>query len=576
MQQILHVVVVGFHHKKGCQVEFSYPKLNGSGEGGLPDEWVHLPSLALPDGAHNTTDDVIFFVLPSRDNPQEAVFGISCYRQIPASDLVAKSDDVTRSTVQKSVCVLSRAPLFGALKAKLELITRAYFEERDFRKVEVLSQMYSNLCDMFNGEAVDGQAASIDISVQDLFTRFRHRALILFKLLLLERKVVFNISPAQLLGTTMLALVSLYPKMLEEGLRYCTSPCTHPETTETTSQATEEDENEDLGDEIVIPPSKAILDDDPFTKKDSFGFPLSIFTNGNLFHPYLSISYLDMIRSKSVRGFAIGATNALFVTKRDLIDAIVTREVSLTSADLRFGDYILRSIEENKKSSAVFEGNDEWLRLRMREYLLAMAASSRSDLAVAVADYGAPFIHSWRFTRNYRIWMLGQHEDLSGVAPGHAFAGQLGVYDVLLRVEHTVSGSEGARRALSAITSTGKNIGETGQKVRQSFTTWFKGGVQNAEEATESPESSATAQVLPCLSRGSKRCFRGVRVSDDAIAQGDTSGQNDRRATSSWINGSEREQLANKVKSISSWIRGTQRNEEAGSTSQSPSEESTR
>ncbi|XGW15638.1 hypothetical protein V3C99_001243 [Haemonchus contortus] len=568
MQQILHVVVVGFHHKKGCQVEFSYPKLNGSGEGGLPDEWVHLPSLALPDGAHNTTDDVIFFVLPSRDNPQEAVFGISCYRQIPASDLVAKSDDVTRSTVQKSVCVLSRAPLFGALKAKLELITRAYFEERDFRKVEVLSQMYSNLCDMFNGEAVDGQAASIDISVQDLFIRFRHRALILFKLLLLERKVVFNISPAQLLGTTMLALISLYPKMLEEGLRYCTSPCTHPETTETTSQAAEEDENEDLGDEIVIPPSKAILDDDPFTKKDSFGFPLSIFTNGNLFHPYLSISYLDMIRSKSVRGFAIGATNALFVTKRDLIDAIVTidaqdigqiefvdsnlkREVSLTSADLRFGDYILRSIEENKKSSAVFEGNDEWLRLRMREYLLAMAASSRSDLAVAVADYGAPFIHSWRFTRNYRIWMLGQHEDLSGVAPGHAFAGQLGVYDVLLRVEHTVSGSEGARRALSAITSTGKNIGETGQKVRQSFTTWFKGGVQNAEEATESPESSEL--------------------------EGDTSGQSDRRATtSSWINGSEREQLANKVKSISSWIRGTQRNEEAGSTSQSPSEESTR
>ncbi|KAK6038880.1 hypothetical protein COOONC_23615, partial [Cooperia oncophora] len=80
---------------------------------------------------------------------------------ISLQDLVAKSDDVTRSTVQKSVCVLSRAPLFGALKAKLELITRAYFAERDFRKVEVLSQMYSNLCDMFNGETVDGQATCI-------------------------------------------------------------------------------------------------------------------------------------------------------------------------------------------------------------------------------------------------------------------------------------------------------------------------------------------------------------------------------------------------------------------------------
>ncbi|KAK5978255.1 hypothetical protein GCK32_006903 [Trichostrongylus colubriformis] len=322
--------------------------------------------------------------------------------------------------------------------------------------------MYSNLCDMFNGETVDGQAACMDISVQDLFDRFRHRALILFKLLLLERKVIFNISPAHLLGTTMLALASLYPKMLEEGLLYCTSPCLRSETTP--PRTTEEDENSDLGDEIVIPPSRAILDDEPLIKKDSFGFPLSIFTNGNLFHPYLSISYLDMIRSKAVRAFAIGATNALFVTKRDLIDAIVT-------------------------------GNDEWLRLRMREYLLAMGASSRSDLAVAVADYGAAFIHSWRFTRNYRIWMLGQHEDLSGVAPGHAFAGQMGVYDVLLRVEHTVSGSEGARRAINALTSTGKNIGETGNKVRQSLTTWLKGGVPVTEEAAECTESSSVSSL---------------------------------------------------------------------------------
>ncbi|PIO70352.1 hypothetical protein TELCIR_07800 [Teladorsagia circumcincta] len=178
--------------------------------------------------------------------------------------------------------------------------------------------------------------------------------------------------------------------MLEEGLRYCSSPCAHSETTESAARNKEENENDDLGDEIVIPSSKAILDNDPLARKDSFGFPLSIFTNGNLFHPYLSISYLDMIRSKSVRGFAIGATNALFVTKRDLIDAIVTiddqdigqiefvdgnlkREVPLTSADLRFGDYILKNIEENKKSSA---------------------------------------------GRNYRIWMLGQHDDLIGVAPG--------------------------------------------------------------------------------------------------------------------------------------------------------------
>ncbi|KIH52126.1 hypothetical protein ANCDUO_17774 [Ancylostoma duodenale] len=146
---------------KAVQVEYSYPKLDGDGEGGLPEEWINLPSLALPDGAHNSDSDTIFFILPSRECSGEAIFGISCYRQIAAKDLVSKTDDVTRSTVQKSVCVLSRVPLFGALRAKLEVITRAYFAERDFAKVEVLSQMYTNLCEMFDSDVIDEQAASI-------------------------------------------------------------------------------------------------------------------------------------------------------------------------------------------------------------------------------------------------------------------------------------------------------------------------------------------------------------------------------------------------------------------------------
>uniref|UniRef100_A0A183EI83 UDENN domain-containing protein n=1 Tax=Gongylonema pulchrum TaxID=637853 RepID=A0A183EI83_9BILA len=133
----------------------------------LPAAWQHLPSLALPDGAHNVdhglnypslvscfvsffstvekkrlkllkcvnNSHVIYFLLPSLDNPNRSVFGISCYRQILAKDLLNKSTDVTRSTVQKSVCVLSRIPLFGVLTAKLQLITEVYFNERDFAKV---------------------------------------------------------------------------------------------------------------------------------------------------------------------------------------------------------------------------------------------------------------------------------------------------------------------------------------------------------------------------------------------------------------------------------------------------------
>ena len=57
---VLHVVVIGFHHKKGCQVEYSWPPLIHDGDcrsHDLPAQWKHLPSLALPDGSHNYDAD---------------------------------------------------------------------------------------------------------------------------------------------------------------------------------------------------------------------------------------------------------------------------------------------------------------------------------------------------------------------------------------------------------------------------------------------------------------------------------------------------------------------------------------
>lgn len=47
--------------------------------------------------------------------------------------------------MQKSVCVISSIPLYGLLKAKLELITQAYFNQCDFDKVELLAEMYEHL-----------------------------------------------------------------------------------------------------------------------------------------------------------------------------------------------------------------------------------------------------------------------------------------------------------------------------------------------------------------------------------------------------------------------------------------------
>ncbi|KFM60067.1 Late secretory pathway protein AVL9-like protein, partial [Stegodyphus mimosarum] len=159
---IIHVFVIGFHHKKGCVVEYSYPPLfdgdNGKGSD-LPEPWKHLPTLALPDGAHNYEQDTIYFHLPSLEKPHQTVYGISCYRQMNAQNLIRRSSDITRETVQKSVCVISRIPLYGLIQAKLELITHAYFDERDFSKVSLLEETFKNLNSSLPKDFSDGQQA---------------------------------------------------------------------------------------------------------------------------------------------------------------------------------------------------------------------------------------------------------------------------------------------------------------------------------------------------------------------------------------------------------------------------------
>ncbi|ULT99389.1 hypothetical protein L3Y34_000608 [Caenorhabditis briggsae] len=468
MHPILNVVVVSFHHKRGCEVEYSHPKLDGSGEAGLPDEWHLLPSLALPDGVHNCQKDTIFFLLPSKEEPRKCVFGISCYRQIDSKELLNKSDDVTRASVQKAVCVLSRIPLFGPLKAKLEVITQAYFEQKDFSKVDVLAQMYTNLCDIFDenltGEYFSNLAHHVsEISIQELFVRFRHRALLLFKLFLLERKVLFIAPTGLRLGETMLAIVSMFPKLLEEGLYYATIGVNTNDKTKAVNQEKKSSDiviEEDVGVQLTRY--------DPLKEKDSCGFPLSLFTQGCSFDPYLSIQSMDYI--SKTQSCIVGATNALFAVKKDLFDVIV----------------------KMKTSTSEFDGSDEWIRLQMKNYLLGLVATSRSDLQAAVPHFGVAFVNEWRRTKNHKIWVANKHEDLASVPPGHMFSEQMGVYDVYLRFEHAVNGVEGASKVIGTVNTAGKNlgtsIGETGSRVKAKFTNWWNRKNPAAQEGIEQAE----------------------------------------------------------------------------------------
>ena len=84
---VLHILVVGFHHKKGCQIEYSYPPLDPESVANpheCPELWKNLPSLAMPDGSHNFVEDTVYFHLPSLTHEGKTVYGVSTYRQIEA------------------------------------------------------------------------------------------------------------------------------------------------------------------------------------------------------------------------------------------------------------------------------------------------------------------------------------------------------------------------------------------------------------------------------------------------------------------------------------------------------------
>ncbi|XP_049605978.1 late secretory pathway protein AVL9 homolog [Syngnathus scovelli] len=562
---VLHIVVVGFHHKKGCQVEFSYPPLmphEGHDSNMLPEEWKYLPFLALPDGAHNYQEDTVYFHLPPLADDTKCVYGVSCYRQIEAKALKVRQADVTRETVQKSVCVLSRVPLFGLLQAKLQLITHAYFEEKDFSQISILKELYEHMNGSLRGSALDGSQVFLGLSPRDLILHFRHKVLILFKLILLEKKVLFYVSPVSRLVGTLMAVLSLFPGMMEHGLvdsshyrpKSSVSDDCDPATGISGAEEFESVSASELrGDGDVKPrlkpPSRSspessesdwetldpgVLDEGteggapaaPITmqplggqggvaqgllsglEEDQYGMPLAIFTKGYLCLPYMALQQHHLLSDVAVRGFVAGATNILFRQQRHLSDAVVEVEeaavhihdgdlrkvLGLTTADLRFADYLLKHVMENRDDVFLdgtgWEGGDEWIRAQFALYLHALLASClQEDNERLLADYGAPFIASWKVTHNYRLWHSNKHAAMAAVTPGHPFQGQYSVTDVKLRLTHSVHNSERGKKIGNAMMTTSRSVVQTGKAVGQSV-----GGALTSAKSAMSSWFSTLAQ----------------------------------------------------------------------------------
>ncbi|KAI8141594.1 transport protein Avl9-domain-containing protein [Fennellomyces sp. T-0311] len=470
---IAALLVVGFHHAHGPIVEFCVPPLPQQDNNAqqkllekltVPEEWSFLPFLALPDGAHQKDEDFAYFHLPPVPGwpvAESTLFGISCNRQIAAKDLLVKTPDVTRSIVQKAVVILARQPIFGPLRQKLAVITSAWFNQKDFTQLDILYNLYHNLQTTYRGP-IDDSTLYMGTSLRELLHKFKSKTLVLLKLLLLEKRILFYGYPVERLCTFEYSLISLVPGLLR-SLQDSGDP--DLDTSEKFLRTTE---------------AKELTNGNKESLLRFMGLPLRLFEKGSFFQPYLPLQQIDMLSSEKTRSYVIGTTNQIFFHhKSDIkIDVLVNVEtgslefhnqqlsniVGPTMADRRWMEKIVRVVNDtwdekdpSRTLQNTYLGSDDYLRARFEEYILSMLSSMKhaQDANLLpetmddqqephdevmrdddreknyLSDYGMNWVMAWRETSNFALWnQYTDHEIYEIVEPGHPGMGNISITDI--------------------------------------------------------------------------------------------------------------------------------------------------
>lgn len=298
---VLGLALVDFNHLQGPRIEFSLGDVFTD-----PEIAANLPFLALPDGAHLSTEDYSYFhLVPSNEPNPSTIFGISCNRQIPAADLLVKDVDVTRSTVQKAVVVLASKPVFGPIRDKLGVVTRALFEQRDFTSKEILIDFAASLETSLRSQLTES-GLYMGTSLRELVHTFRQRTLILLKALILQKKIMFYGHPVERLCTYQYSLISLLPGLLQT-LEDCGSP-------PLASRAP------------TLTKPQSLKTSDRKSMLAYLGLPLDVFGKDAFFQPYVSLQQLDML--KETPSWLVGSTNSI-VTAQSGVDLLVNVGIRL-------------------------------------------------------------------------------------------------------------------------------------------------------------------------------------------------------------------------------------------------------
>ncbi|KLU85989.1 LAlv9 family protein [Magnaporthiopsis poae ATCC 64411] len=445
------VSVVDFHHARGPEVEWWFGAADGF-DPAVEYDWSLLPFMALSDGAHASTEDFSYFTLvrPATDtSPATSLFGISCTRQMDASQLKVRPADVTRSTVQKAVVVIADGPRsFGMLRERLSVVTKAWFAQREFTDVEILRRFQESLADeKARGMLSDGEDRDqyLGLSLRELVREFRWQTLVLFKCCLLQPKMLFFGSRCERLCMMQFSLISLIP-----GLLHRLQDCAGPEL--------------DSYEKSLTKPS-GVKTSDRRSLLAYMGLPLQIFGKGSLYGPYTPLQQLDILADFGTKSYIVGSTNSLLLQQRDRYSDILVNlddnTVSITSpslksalylssADKRWIESITAEVNETwdesnpgRPSTMGYRGSEESIRLQFEDYILSMLAAVKAHkwqvkhkdnprMALThlendpSTDFNPDWVDGWMKTENFRIWDAHTDDSLFDIAePKHPCASGL-------------------------------------------------------------------------------------------------------------------------------------------------------
>ncbi|KAJ5664222.1 hypothetical protein N7507_004953 [Penicillium longicatenatum] len=527
------VLVIDFHHARGPEVEHC---IGDEGTNPATDnDWSLLPFMALSDGAHLSTEEFSYFTLRRKETPEvpaTSLFGIACSRQLDAKLLINRHPDVTRSTVQKAVVVVTDSPQrVGQLREKLSVVTSAWFAQRDFADIDILKKFREGLVISLSNDSSKDQ--NLGLSLREMIHEFKYQTLVLFKGLLLQPKMLFFGTRCERLCMIQFSLISLIPGLIN-SLQDCADPAFDSYT------------------QSVEKPT-SLKTSDRSSLLAYMGLPLQIFGKGSMFGPYTPLQQLDLLADDGTKSYVVGSTNSLLLQQKDRYSDILInldedsinisslplqRALALSVADRRWIDVLTQIVNEtwddahpSRPKTLGFMGSEEFIRLQFEEYLLALLSSmkyheelvshtlgdsphrSRAQLqnfnieGDPALDFNAEFLAQWQKTSNYALFSRLTSDALlfSITEPRHPSAGGLTMEDIQRRLSQQVADLHLDERVREGREALGRQLATGQKKVSAAFNTFWSDiesmreaqRRRNEEKAAQSQRNSIDTSLYP-------------------------------------------------------------------------------